>query len=58
MAQQEIPAPWRQAVCAALETEDGRRIEWTLDAEQDYEADATAAKMRAGDADPVWRYEV
>jgi len=58
MAQQEIPAQWRKDVCAVLETEDGRRIEWKIDAEQRYEADATAAKMRAGDPDAVWRHEV
>jgi hypothetical protein len=58
MAQQEIPAQWRRDVCAALETEDGRLIEWKIDAEQRYEADATAAKMRVGDTDAVWRNEV
>ncbi len=58
MAQQEIPAQWRKDVCAVLETEEGRLIEWKIDAEQRYEADATAAKMRAGDCDAVWRNEV
>ena len=59
MAQQEIPAQWRKEVCAILETEaTDRLIEWTDDAEQDYEADAAATKMRKGDLDPVWRNEV
>lgn len=58
MAQQELPVQWRNAVCAVLETENGQLIEWTYDAETRYEADATAAKMRAGDDDAVWRPEV
>lgn len=58
MAQEVIPAPWRKDVCAILETENGRQIEWTFDAETRYEADATAAKMRAGNPDAVWRNEV
>jgi hypothetical protein len=58
MAQIEIPEPWRKQVCAILETEDGRLIEWTSDAERRYEADGTAAKMRGGNTDPVWRYEI
>jgi hypothetical protein len=59
MAQIEIPKPWRDQVCAILETEaTDRLIEWTDDAEQDYELDATATKMRNGDFDPVWRNEV
>lgn len=58
MAQQPIPEKWRKEVCAVLETEDGRLIEWKIDAEIRYEADATAAKMRAGDTDAAWRYEV
>ena len=59
MAQIEIPETWRKQVCAILETEaTDRLIEWTTDAERRYEADATAAKMRAGDTDPAWRYEV
>lgn len=58
MAQQEIPARWRKDICAALETENDRIIEWTRNAEQRYEADATAAKIRAGDFDAIWRHEV
>jgi hypothetical protein len=59
MAQIEIPKAWREKVCAILETEaTDRLIEWTTDAERRYEADATAAKIRAGNIEPVWRYEV
>jgi hypothetical protein len=58
MAQQDIPAQWRKDVCAVLATEDVRWIEWTYDARVRYEADATAAKMRAGDTDPAWPNEV
>lgn len=59
MAQQAIPDPWRKAVCAVLETEaTDSLIEWKTDAERRYEADAAAAKIRAGDSDPAWRYEV
>ena len=59
MAQIEIPKPWRDRVCGILETEaTDRLIDWTRDAELRFDADATAAKMRSGDDDPVWRYEV
>lgn len=59
MAQQPILEQWRKEVCAILKTEaTDRLIEWTGDAEQDYEADATATKMRKGDFDPVWYNEV
>jgi len=59
MAQIEIPQQWRTTVCAILKTEaTDRLVEWTFDAEQRYEADATATKLRAGDTDPVWRNEV
>ena len=59
MAQIEIPEVWRNQVCAILATEaTDSLIEWKYDAEIRYEADATAAKMLAGDNDPAWRYEV
>jgi len=59
MPQIEIPEPWRQQVCVILETDaTGKLIEWTRDAERRYEADATAAKVRTGDYEPVWTYEV
>ena len=58
MAQIEIPEKWRKDVCAVLATEAKEKIEWKVDAEIRYEADATAAKLRQGDSDPVWRYEV
>lgn len=58
MAQIEIPEVWRNQVCAILATEaTDSLIEWKYDAEIRYEADATAAKMLAGDNDPAWRYE-
>ena len=48
MAQIEIPAPWRQAVCKILQTgKAGREIIWTADASRRYEADFIGA----------WSYE-
>jgi len=59
MAQIEIPEPWRKTVCGILDTEaTGKLIDWTIDAGKRYEADATAAKVQAGNCDPVWQYEV
>ena len=59
MAQIEIPDAWRREVAATLATEaTDRLIEWKTDAERRYEADAAAAKTRAGDVEPAWRYEV
>jgi hypothetical protein len=49
MALQEIPEPWRKAVCAALKTEDtGRVIQWTGDGETRFLATPNAD----------WNYEV
>jgi hypothetical protein len=58
MAQIPIPEPWRKAVCAVLATEARNLIDWTIDAAKDYDADATATKMRADDPDPAWQNEV
>ena len=39
MAQIEIPEPWRKKVCAILATEEtGTLIEWTDDAEDEFQA--------------------
>ena len=48
MAQIEIPASWRDNVCAILATEtSGTLIEWTIDARTRYEADSNYS----------WEYE-
>lgn len=49
MAQQEIPAAWREKVCAIIATEaTGTLIRWTTDAEKRFQAGS----------DFAWKYEI